>query len=416
MEKKVYYKNIFYFIMGIFSVSFFLVLIITGGYSMRGLLSSDTERTFMDFFDNVLVSLGNPYDNGVTTTPLLLLFYRVFSLLLSKTELNRISVVDGTVDFSVNVKLYQSYWFIFIIYSVALVAVLYFGINKLKNGSHLEKTAFTFLIFTSAPVLFLLERGNGVPVSLVFLILFFVFRDSENKILRELSVISLSVAVGLNLYLILFGALLLRKEKKYAFLRFLLYFLVLFIGPFFLFGGLPSILHYIRNLYENYNVYCLDVTNQLNFTNILILPLINGAISAEKLLIIGKISRIVFSTLSISGAVLGRLDYQKAVFAACFAYGISATADTYDLVFMIIPIILLLNEEREHRISSYGAISLMSLSIAPVVSLDLLTKTFTRRTITLVSSYSIVLLTIFFFITTVISVITKIDTQRKNIS
>jgi len=410
MEKKTYYKQIFFFIMGITTISFFLVLILTGGYSMRGLLSTDTEGTFMEFFDGVLVSLGNPYDNGVTISPLMLAIYRVFAFLIPSSSLTQIGWTKDQSTFTTDVKLYQSFWFILILYSVLFIAFLYFVITNEKRGKNIERIVFAALIFVSSPVLFILERGNSNLITLAFLLFFISFRNSENKLLKELGIISLAISAATNPLVILFSLLLANKGKLPDLLRFVVYFLVLFVSPVFLFGGIDSLLKYFTNVYDVFLENASNISDQLNFTNIIVFPLASA--SSEKLLLYGRISRIVLSSLSVIGLVLSRKDYQKAIFAACFAYGLSINCDTGAIVFLIVPILMLLNEEKEPKISAYGAISLLTLSVAPIVSMDINTKTFSRRFITLFSSFSIILLVIFLFITTVVDFILKTNTKE----
>lgn len=49
-------------------------------------------------------------------------------------------------------------------------------------------------------ILFAVERGNIIILAFVFLMYFVAFFESENKVLKEMALLSLAVSAGLKLY------------------------------------------------------------------------------------------------------------------------------------------------------------------------------------------------------------------------
>ena len=105
------------------------------------------------------------------------------------------------------------------------------------------------MAFVSSPAyVFMLERGNIVILSLLFL-MFFVFNyNSENMVIRNLALLSLAIATGLKLYPVFFGLLLLNKKHKKDAVKSIVYGVALFILPFAVTGGIQNIAKMLQNI------------------------------------------------------------------------------------------------------------------------------------------------------------------------
>lgn len=75
---------------------------------------------------------------------------------------------------------------------------------------------FFLVIITSYPMLFCIGRGNNIIFSVIFVALFLMFYNSDNKNLRYLAYIFLGIATSIKIYPGLFGLLVLREglDKK----------------------------------------------------------------------------------------------------------------------------------------------------------------------------------------------------------
>lgn len=142
-------------------------------------------------------------------------------------------------------------------------------------GDNIEHKLLLFLFFTSPGYLYCIERGNMVLLSLVFIIVFITGYESENKIIREIALISLAFAACLKIYPVLFGLLLLKKDKIKDAIKCVIYGLLVFVLPFLSMGGLSKIPVMISNIislsmetvYDTRNFgfgYKINVSNMSN--------------------------------------------------------------------------------------------------------------------------------------------------------
>ena len=132
--KKLYYKFIFYFITGVFSVAFFTLLLLTNGYSMRGLLYAQRDQTFMDFFNSMLSTIGNPYEHYSFYPPFAMMFYKLLLMLVPQATLDKVVTSESSTAFSTDVKLYQQLYFPFIIYALLSLTMLFVAIKSAKKA------------------------------------------------------------------------------------------------------------------------------------------------------------------------------------------------------------------------------------------------------------------------------------------
>ena len=119
---------------------------------------------------------------------------------------------------------------------------------KMKKGSNKEKYLFITLMMFSIPFLFAFERGNIILVSFILLLVFMCFKDSENKVLREIALIGLAASAAIKIYPAIFGLILVKEKRWLDIFRVITYGLILFVLPFLFFGGYSSLILYLKNL------------------------------------------------------------------------------------------------------------------------------------------------------------------------
>jgi len=193
------------------------------------------DDTFMDFF-NPLYTLRDmdPLPNSIYppfADVLLLPFSLIlpFDVIQSGPFLIR-SSQSGLLALSAYVGLTTSL-FIYCVYN-------------LKSGSAGEKTGFVLVTLFSYPLLFAFERQNMVVIAVTAILGFVLLKDSKAILAREASLVLLAMAACLKVYPVLYIILLVSEKRYLDSLRVLIYCSILFIGPFFLFGGLSN-LHYL---------------------------------------------------------------------------------------------------------------------------------------------------------------------------
>lgn len=258
-------KDYFYFIfitillilIGIFCIQLFFNKNIIGIQSF--FLGNDLEDYFADFFNQVrLVYSEKVYDGGSYSIlaeralpPLQYLLLIPFSKCANFNQIP--TVLLNRYSFSVEVgKTLLISNYIFMIVSVMFFLLLYENLN-LKNKFF--KFMIMFLLVFSYPLLYVFQRGNIVILAALATAFFLFNYQSENKIKKIFSLITLSFAMALKPLPIIF-LLLLLFEKRYkdilitsgvAILISLICFLCL--------GGLNNIPLYFRNIIIHQAIY-----------------------------------------------------------------------------------------------------------------------------------------------------------------
>ncbi len=395
LGKKPIYKQIFYFAMGTFALSFFIVLLLTNGYSMRGLFVVGRNQTFMDFFNSLLYNITNPYEHLAFYPPLSNLMYKILLCIIPESELAKIVISTSATNYSPTVKTMQSFWIPFIIYTILTIVGLYFALKNYKKGTRAENLLFIALIFFSSPMLFLFERANNSIVALIFTICFMSSYESENKIARELSLVSLAIAISFKIYPVLFCAMLVNHKRLKDTFKVLAYVVVLTIVPMLiLYGGFGEIKYLVTNLQSFGNNTQLTVGTQLNFAKDLILPLYLTNLSNARLVAIGEAFKLVVTLFACFAALFAKKEWQRAALCCCIIFGYPATCTNYLLTFFIIPIIIILDTEEESHLITYISLILMTITQCLILSQNILTGEFSRDFATKYASYAVLLLTI----------------------
>jgi hypothetical protein len=344
-----------FFLAGIFC--FFAIdlffLFKTHGLSFSSLLFADKNDTFMDFF-NVMhdATLDNPYANETIYPPFCYVILRFLSHFIPLEFLgaNAFAMRDS-----------QSGQLVFLVFTIILIfCILLFTFRK-KKGSTLEKSFFCCAVLLSAPFLFALERGNIIFIALLALMLFIFWYDSKSTRKREAALLALAVAVNIKVYPVLFGLLLLRDKRFRDALRCALYGCLLFILPFFFYGGLGQIPIFFSNvLSESTSSFAASgFGHVVSFSGFL--SVIQAQITGVELHL-GRIATYTGYLLGLAclGASFVFKVFWKRILALTVAIcGALTMSYGYTLTFMLLPLILFLNET--HRMSKKNILYLLLL-------------------------------------------------------
>lgn len=233
-------RNIFYFIMLFGIVIFFILGFVTHGQSIMGVLQRGENDAFMDLFNSMQYGY-KPYEKGVIYPPLANLFYLILSWFFPPKYFKK-----GTV-FVRNSHMGQ----VMICLSLTITVLMFmYIVLKNKKGTLNEKYLFGFIMSLSMPFLFMLERGNIIFICFACICAFLNNYRSENVIKRHLAYLALAIAVGIKIYPVFFGFLLLREKRWKDTFICVGYGIVIFFLPCMLFGGIQSIPLMINNIID----------------------------------------------------------------------------------------------------------------------------------------------------------------------
>lgn len=232
--------TIYRVIIGSFVVST-LILFLTKSADWAGYFVYDTTNTFMDYF-NMLALLGmdNPYSLESNYPPLCFVFLKIMHLYLYGN--------DQLVYDPISLRNSNAIAMMGLIGIITIsIVILYRCITfKLRDK---QSRKYGWIVLISGPMLFLIERGNLMLISLVFLMIYYSLYDSENKKMRYIAYVALAISSSIKIYPAIFGMLTLKNKKSTETLHLILIGIVVFIAPFFCFDGIDTFVEFVNGLH-----------------------------------------------------------------------------------------------------------------------------------------------------------------------
>lgn len=260
MIQKSNFINVFIFLITLF-VLFFLVDLFfgLGLFGLKSIVFANFQDYLADFFNHARLAA----DEYVYKGPVWSLAERG----LPPLQYCIFERVAKAVDYSVIPTIFLSgrgfpigiaQGIYFANYLICVISVLFFVYLyenlRLKNKYMKFLLIFSFLI--STPFIFFFERGNSVILA-VFAVAVFMFNyETDNKVCRELSLISLAFASALKMFPFLFVILLIFKKRYKDICKVFAYSFILTLIAFLcLKGGFANIQLFIHNFICNYQTY-----------------------------------------------------------------------------------------------------------------------------------------------------------------
>lgn len=336
-----------------------LYLLVMSGTRQQGTIFwANPNDFFMDFF-NVLkyISTKNPYTytdfmglGEKAYPPLAYLILYPFSRLYD--YVNNPSYDARSTQFGIMSVVF------FLGVCVFFLTFLY---SYHIKGSAPTKILTTMSFFLSGIFLYSLERANIIFISVLFLGVFLLWYKSENPVLREMAYIALAFAAALKVYPALFGILIIKDKRWFASIRTLIYGAAAFFFPFFFFkGGLSNIGQLLANVTENTRIYqFLTPAFKLGWLPFFLCTHADTA-NYQSWVTFGNV-------LMVSSIVLCfflKSQWKTAALLACVIIASPANSAYYCGLYLIVPIILFLNE-KEHNCFSLIYMLLFILFLNP---------------------------------------------------
>lgn len=120
--------------------------------------------------------------------------------------------------------------YILFFYLLGNILIYYITFNKFFENDK-NKVLFSICLFFTGPFLFAFQRLNITLMAFSFLLIYLLYYSSENKLIKELSLVSLAIAANLKLFPAIFGIILIKNKKWKDAIRTFLYGICLFIMP-----------------------------------------------------------------------------------------------------------------------------------------------------------------------------------------
>lgn len=350
INRTISYMNVFSFIMMLFIGISIGAGVLTNGEVIRAYLFYDKTDMFMDFFNSIQYGF-EPYGNKVIYPPLINIFYAFCgSMIPLSNEIN---------SHAIYIRELQMAWIV--LYGVMVLSML--GISLLiwqfLNDEKIEaRITFLISIFFSLPFVFLVERGNSLLQTLMFLLLFLFWYKSESRVRKYLAYVSLGIATGIKIVPVIFGLLIIRRKVwKEVGISAIIVGFVFFIPFFFLDGSFSTL---IANIQHTTTLMTGSRFNSLGsvqmigngvFVNLWNTLDTLGRIFNINLWNISKIMSILILSLSVGCICFVRdLEEWKVVaLLSLIIILIPGFSGVYCLCYMILPLVMFIRDEGEKR-------------------------------------------------------------------
>lgn len=283
------------------------------------------------------------YGNSVSFPPLAYMFYHFLA---------RITMLDMTQVADYKELLTQPYQVIvYVMYTVLGVLLLHSAISQLKINNW-KKNLLTALIVCSTPMFMgALERGNMALYVVGILLLAVLWKDSDNKLLRELALILIAVAAGLKIYPAFFGILYLKEKRRKEAARLVIYGAIFFFVPFAFCGGLHGLQLFLDNILRmnggHYTNHVQFFQGLLGFLNIFGTP--------------AQIANYIFLFALLALALLSQNQIRTMTFLAAAMAFFPSEAYRYTLIYFLLPLIMLFRCNNERNTENYVTAAFLGL-------------------------------------------------------
>lgn len=221
----------------------------TDGKAVNSLFFQDSIDSYMDFFGSLYVSQNTDYgyQGGSIYPPICYVIYSVFASLVPS------KLFDNPVQRAAAFNIRNSQagrMALVLFFLIALIGFIVSVLVSRRGKNTYVSLLLGFALITTAPGLFAIERGNIILLSLPTLALFVFGYKSENKILKEIALLSLAFSTVIKITPAIFFLLLLWDKKYKETVRAIVYTAILFFLPFAYFGGFEQIPMLIGNVFS----------------------------------------------------------------------------------------------------------------------------------------------------------------------
>lgn len=320
------------------TVFYWLICIITRSSNINAYFVFDHYDTGMDYF-NMLANLSHddPWGGNANYPAMcFLVLNSLFRMLPTAVYANGI---DGFV-LRENMIAQLGYILLVLVNLIVLWEVL----QHFTKGPKAEKILFAASLLFSGPMSFLLERGNLLLLSLVSLLVYFLLYDSPQKGLRYIGYVCLAFSASLKIYPAIFGLLVPMKKRWKETGHLVVIGMVMFLIPFFFFGGFKSLLAMFRGFIAARDV-TLDNGLGYNFSFRAFLSLCAAVFGIQKE--IWPTWVLVFPVaISLWIIFIGDQEWKKLFGMTLLCVWLPDFSYTYCLTFFIVPLVYFMNCEQ----------------------------------------------------------------------
>lgn len=366
----------------------------SGGESWKYMLFHNGKYTdmYMDFFNSIRDG-GSPDVYSARNNiypPLCVLIFRILSKLIDPSLVSTIFTQRKLLQAD---QLSMIIYILFALICIMSLMRLIESYANIKSEGKLKTQAaiISFAMIISYPVMFCLERGNILILSVVFAMFFIFFKDSKYPIIKELSYISLALSAGIKLYPAIFGLTLIIEKKYKDAARLMLYGIMVVVFPivFFLdefradpasvsFGIFPLLkvgtgvmanaesTSAFEKLIKNLLNFAVNKKSSLNFSSVSVQ---NFVFMAKGSTTTANIVCAITEVIAVFCAFKAKREWQKVFLLAYLMLNIPSASNSYALSFLLIPFTIFLFAPQKYRIKDWIYLGCFALLLTPLPTL-----------------------------------------------
>jgi hypothetical protein len=329
--------TLFALAMSVLLLVFVVASLLSQGETVYYMFWKEHDRTFMDFFDSIVYSSDSPYTHWkVIYPPLITTLYD----LLGHLTIPLVNPDGAYLGYALRESQMGLMTYLAIT-AVSIYLIILFMRKVLKAEGRIKEILIVLLI-ASYPFIYAIERGNIIIATLFFCLVFVFGYNSKNKKIRYLSYLSLAIATGFKIYPLLLVILIARESRyKEAAVCFATGICALFL-PFLLTDGGPIIM--LENI-VNYVV--IEAPSGFININQFMLTTMGSFLPNHTIDIIGYAIVAIMYAVTFAIVMTDReIEFWKLIALICCCMILGPGVGTpYLFIYLLIPLILFLNEE-----------------------------------------------------------------------
>ena len=357
-------------------------LFVSHGEYFNEIFFHDSLDVGMDFFHSIEYTRGRaPYELFETLyPPLANLFFYVLIRFVPGWQhdawTDTFEAGIGARGTIIDLRVWQPTMMLFVLFLIVTAVCLVLLIQRqFEKGNHTKVSLFALCCLFSYGVLYGYERGNIIIIALLCTMFFVRYRNSENRFIREAALISLAVAAGLKLYPALFGMLLIYDRQYKRALRTVAYGLAMFIFPVFVFReGLAGLGMFLEILAEHasmeFSTEGFSFDRIVNMAAALFSRLTGGEVNEALLLKLAQPMNLAAGGLVLISGFFQEKRWQR-VLACCSAMLLIQFQYAYAVMFLLIPLIEMISEEKTIGKGNGAVFFLLAISLVTLPLLNL---------------------------------------------
>ncbi len=356
LKKNQFPVNLFLILSGISFVCLIILSALSEGDALNDVLFG--KDYFNDFYNSMCDAGSRDVytETGVIYPPLSSLFF----YLISKMVPHRYIVLEKEQrDIIYTNGVCQLVLLLFIVVSILALGMLLYDVLQ-RSTPKLGAFLTAFSLTMSFPMLYCIQRGNTIMLALFLCGVFVFYRNSENKVIRELSYIALALAAGFKIFPALFGLLLIFDKKYKEAARLVIYGILAFFVPFAFYGGFDIFIEFLKNLFSfsskasSYSVQGTSVTNLLTWLSLGFKLDFGIFLTLAKIAVWFGCAFIIF---------FSNEEWKKLIGIAFVFANVDSTARVYILIFLLLPFVSFIQSHPKGKKNVVYAILFCSLLI-----------------------------------------------------